>query len=211
MVKGLLGKKLGMTGIFADDGRHIPVTVIQVGPCVVTQIKTKATDGYDAIQVGFGDVKEKRVKKPAAGHFAKSGGKAFRHLKEFGVEDPASYTLGQVLSADLFSVGEKIDVAGNIKGRGFGGVVKRHGFAGGKDTHGCMTHRRPGSIGASAYPSRVIKGKRLPGHYGDTRQTTRNLVIVDIRPEQNLILVKGAVPGFSSSFVEVLKPKSAFW
>ncbi|MBI5845714.1 MAG: 50S ribosomal protein L3 [Deltaproteobacteria bacterium] len=211
MLKGLLGKKLGMTGIFAEDGRHVPVTVIQVGPCVVTQIKTKATDGYDAIQVGFLEAKKQRVNKPAAGHFAKSGGKLFRVLKEFGVLDPSAFNLGQVLTADIFAVGEKVDIAGKIKGRGFQGSVKRHGFAGGPDSHGCMHHRRPGSIGASAWPSRVVKGKRLPGHYGDTRQTTRNLVIVDVRPEQNLILVKGAVPGSGSSFVEVRKPKSAFW
>ncbi|MEW5736033.1 MAG: 50S ribosomal protein L3 [Thermodesulfobacteriota bacterium] len=206
-MKGLLGRKVGMTGLFGPDGRHIPVTVLEVGPCVVTQIKTKAKDGYDAIQVGFGPKKAGRVNKPLAGHAKKSGVAGFAVLREFPADDPAAFSVGQVVTASIFAPGEMVDVAGRIKGRGFQGVVKRHGFAGGKMTHGCMTRRKPGSIGASAWPSRVIKGKRLPGHYGDTRQTAMNLLVVDVRPEENLVLVRGAVPGSPSTIVEIRKPK----
>jgi large subunit ribosomal protein L3 len=208
-MNGLLGRKLGMTSLFSSTGEHQPVTVLEVGPCVVTQIKTVATDGYNAVQVGFGPRKAKKVTKPMAGHFAKSGGQAFKVVREFRVEDPESYTLGQVLGVDLFSIGERVDVTGTTKGRGFAGVIKRHNFSGGKATHGCTTHRSPGSIGASAYPSRVTPGKRMAGHYGVDRQTTRNVQIVDIRPDLNAILVKGAVPGATSGVIEIRKPKFA--
>jgi len=207
MIKGLLGKKVGMTGIFSPVGEHLPVTVLEVGPCVVTQVKTKATDGYDAIQVGFGAKKSSRVNKPMAGHLAKSGGRAFSLLREFPVDDPEQYEVGQTITAELFSIGEKVDVSGTTKGRGFSGTIKRHGFARGPMSHGGMNKRRPGSIGCSAWPSKVIKGKKLPGQYGNARKTVRNLVVVDVRPEENLVLVKGAVPGARSGYVEVRKPK----
>jgi large subunit ribosomal protein L3 len=183
------------------------VTVIEAGPCVVTQIKTKASDGYDALQLGFAEVKARKATRPRQGHFAKSGGACFRHLKEFPVENPEAYSLGQVITAEIFSVGERVDVCGTTKGRGFSGVVKKEGFSGGRTTHGSKCHRIPGSIGSSAWPSRVIKGRGMPGHYGTERQTMQNLEIVDIRPDENVILVKGAVPGPSSGLVAIKKPK----
>ncbi len=208
MCKGLIGKKLGMTGVFTPEGDYIPVTVVQLGPCVVTQVKTEATDGYNAIQIGFGDRKAKRVTQPLKGHFAKSGKKYFAVLKEFSADNPAQYTPGQTINiADVFKIGENVDVAGTTKGRGFAGVIKRHGFHGGKDTHGCMSHRITGSIGASAWPSRVVKGKKMPGHLGNERRTTRNLLIVDVRPEENIVMLKGAVPGHISGVIEIRKPK----
>lgn len=206
-MKGLLGRKLGMTGLFGPDGRHIPVTVLEVGPCVVTQVKTKAKDGYDAVQVGFGAKKAGRVNKPLAGHAKKSGVAGFTMLREFPAEDPSSFTVGDVITASIFSPGDLVDVAGRIKGRGFAGVIKRHGFSGGKMTHGCTTRRKPGSIGASAWPSRVIKGKKMPGQYGNTRQTAANLLVVEVRAEENLVLIRGAVPGATSAIVEIRKPK----
>jgi len=206
MCKGLIGKKLGMTGLFTPDGRYIPVTVIELGPCVVTQVKSKASDGYDALQIGFGGKKPARVNKPLAGHFKPSGG-LFSAVREVPVEDPNAYQVGQTIQLDIFAVGEKVDIVGTSKGRGFTGVTKRHGFHLGRKTHGSKSYRIPGSIGCSAFPSRVFKGKRLPGHYGDSRQTVRNLEVVDIRPDENLLLVKGAVPGSRSGLVMVKKPK----
>lgn len=207
MCKGLLGKKLGMTSLFLPDGRYVPVTVIQAGPCVVTQIKTEASDGYNALQLGFEEKRASRTNKPLKGHFVKSGGNCYAHLGEFPVDDPAGFDLGQRVGIDLFQVGEKIEVVGTSKGRGFSGVIKRHGFGGGKQTHGSKTHRIPGSVGCSAWPAKVWRGKKLPGHYGTDRKTVRNLEIVDIRPDQNLILVKGAVPGAKSGLVRIHKPK----
>jgi large subunit ribosomal protein L3 len=209
MCKGLLGKKLGMTGLFTSDGQHIPVTVIEVGPCVVTQIKTVATDGYNALQLGFTPKKRSRVNKPLQGHFGKSGEECYRFVKEFAVDDPGQYNLGQVISVELFRVGERVDVVGTTKGRGFAGVIKRHGFSGGPKAHGSKCHRIPGSIGSSAFPSRVFKGKRLPGRYGTDRKTVRNLEIIDIRPDENLVLLMGAVPGFRTALVTLKKPKFA--
>jgi len=209
MYKGMMGKKLGMTGLFTPQGRYVPVTVIEVGPCVVTQIKTVATDGYNALQLGFEEKKAARSNRPMRGHFKKSGDKCFRHVKEFAVENPEDYNLGQEVGLDLFAVGERVDVVGTSKGRGFAGVIRRHGFHGGRKTHGSKSHRIPGSIGSSAWPSRVIKGKKLPGHAGVARRTLRNLEIVDIRPEDNLIMVKGAVPGPKSALVTIQKPKIA--
>jgi len=203
MSKGLIGRKLGMTQIYWEDGMVIPVTVVESGPCVVVQKKTMDTDGYDAIQVGFGSVKDKRVTKPLAGHFAAAQKGNFRFLKEFRVDAPEEYEVGQELSVDMFSVGEYVDVTGTSKGRGFAGVVKRHGFKGGRATHGSMFHRAPGSIGASANPSRVFKGQRLPGHMGNKRTTVQNLMVVGIRPEQNLLFIRGAVPGSKNSIVIV--------
>jgi large subunit ribosomal protein L3 len=207
MCKGLMGKKLGMTGLFATDGRVIPVTVIQAGPCVVTQIKTQATDGYNALQLGFEEVKVRHVTQPLQGHFRKSGEACFRHLQEFAVEHPEEYTLGQRITLEIFSVGERVDVSGTTKGRGFAGVIKKEGFSGGRTTHGSKCHRIPGSIGSSAWPSRVFKGKGLPGHYGADRQTMQNIEIVDIRADDHILLVRGAVPGPASGMVAIKKPK----
>jgi large subunit ribosomal protein L3 len=207
MCKGLMGKKLGMTGLFASDGRVLPVTVIQAGPCVVTQIKTQATDGYNALQLGFDEVKPRLVTKPRQGHFRKSGELCFRHVQEFPVDRPEDYTVGQQVTLEIFAVGERVDVSGTTKGRGFAGVIKKEGFSGGRTTHGSKCHRIPGSIGSSAWPSRVFKGKGLPGHYGVEHQTMQNIEIVDIRPEDHLLLVRGAVPGPASGLVAIKKPK----
>ena len=209
MSKGLIGKKLGMTSIFTADGRYVPVTVIQAGPCVITQIKTAESDGYDALQLGFEAKKAQRTTKPLQGHFKKSGELCYAQLREFGVEDPAAFSLGQNIGPDIFAVGERVDVVGTTKGRGFAGVIKCHGFGGGRETHGGKCHRIPGSIGSSAWPSKVFRGKKLPGHYGVARQTTRNLEIIDIRPDQNLILVRGAVPGSKQGIVMIQKVKFA--
>ena len=209
MFNGMMGKKLGMTGLFTPEGKYVPVTVIEAGPCVVTQIKTVATDGYDALQLGFEEKTETRANNPMRGHFQKSGGKCFRHLQEFAVDNPEEYSLGQEVNLEVFSVGERVDVAGLSKGRGFAGVIKRHGFHGGRKTHGSKSHRIPGSIGCSAYPARVIKGKKMPGQFGVARNTARNLEIVDIRADDNLILVKGAIPGPKSGLVTIQKPKFA--
>jgi large subunit ribosomal protein L3 len=196
-----------MTGFFTSEGRYVPVTVIEAGPCVVTQIKTRATDGYDALQLGFGQKKESRVSKPLQGHFKKSGDRSFQHLKEFFVENPEEYNLGQEITVEMFNVGDRVDVVGTTKGRGFAGVIKRYGFHRGPVTHGSRNVRRPGSIGCSAWPAKVIKGKKMPGHYGNDRKTVRNLEIIDIRAEDNVILVKGAVPGAESGLMAVNKPK----
>ena len=209
MIRGILGKKLGMTSLFGSNGEYIPVTVIEAGPCRVTQIKTKANDGYNALQIGFGQKRKSRVNKPLQGHFDKSGGECFSYLREFKADNPEEFEIGQTITLDIFSVGEKIDVSGKNKGRGFTGVTKRHGFALGRKTHGSHNYRQPGSIGQSAWPSKVVKGKKMPGRYGNVRQTMRNLEVVDIRPEMNLILVKGAVPGPANATIEIKKPKSA--
>jgi large subunit ribosomal protein L3 len=207
MCKGLMGKKLGMTGLFAPDGRLIPVTVIQAGPCVVTQIKTLATDGYNALQLGFDEVKPRHVTKPRQGHFRKSGEICFRHVREFPVDRPEDYSVGQQINLDIFAVGERVDVSGTTKGRGFSGVIKKEGFSGGRTTHGSKCHRIPGSIGSSAWPSRVFKGKGMPGHYGVDHQTMQGIEIVDIRPEEHILLVRGAVPGPAAGLVAIKKPK----
>jgi len=205
MSKGMMRKKLGMTGLFTPEGKHIPVTALQVGPCVVTQIKTEATDGYNALQLGFKEKKESRTTKPLQGHFKKSGETCYAYLREFSVDDPEKFSLGQTLALDLFRVGDLVDITGTTKGRGFSGVIKRHGFHGGRKSHGSRSHRIPGSIGCSAWPAKVIKGKKLPGQYGNNGKTVRNLEIVDIRPEQHIILIKGAVPGCKSGLVVIRK------
>lgn len=207
MSNGLMGKKLGMTGYFTPGGRYIPVTVLEVGPCVVTQIKTMDRDGYNALQLGFGEKKTKHVNKPVAGHLKKSGNNGFVFLREFEVENPEDFELGQTLSLEMFDVGEQVDVIGTSKGRGFSGVIKRHGFARGPMTHGSKSIRIPGSIGCSAWPSRVLKGKKMPGRYGFDRKTIRNLKVVDVRPQENLLLIKGAVPGHKRSLVLVKKAR----
>ena len=205
MCKGLVAKKLGMTSLFGPNGKYIPVTVLQVGPCVVTQIKKDETDGYKALQLGFGTKKEKNTNRPLKGHFKKAGDTCFDTLKEVGVDNPDDYTLGQAIGPEIFAVGEKVNVTGTTKGRGFSGVMKRHGFGGGRMTHGSHSKRTPGSIGCSAWPSKVIKGKRMPGQYGVETKTVRNLEVVDIRPEENLILLKGPIPGSRSAIVTINK------
>jgi len=206
MCKGLIGKKLGMTSMFTPDGQYVPVTVIELGPCVVTQVKSEATDGYDALQLGFGAKKSSRITKPVEGHLKKSGG-TFAVLREVPVDGAAEYEIGQTVPLDLFKVGEKVDVVGTTKGRGFAGVTKRHGFHLGRKTHGSKSYRTPGSIGCSAWPAKVIRGKKMPGHYGTQRKSIRNLEIVDIRPDQNLVMIKGAVPGHRNALVMVNKLK----
>ena len=205
MCKGLVGKKLGMTSLFAPNGRYIPVTVLQVGPCVVTQVKNEKTDGYKALQLGFGAKKDSKTTKPLKGHFKKSGDACFAKLKEVRVDNPEDYTVGQAIGPEIFTIGEKVNVTGISKGRGFSGVIKRHGFGGGRETHGGHCHRRPGSIGCSAWPAKVTKGKRMPGQYGGDTTTVRNLEIVDIRPEENLILLNGPLPGCRSGIVTINK------
>ena len=204
-MSALLGKKIGMTNVFSSDGKLVPVTVLQVGPCVVTQVKTEETDGYTALQLGFDEKPVERLTKPVAGHLKKSGDKGFRVLREFRTEDVADVEAGATLGVDLFAVGEKVTVTGVSKGRGFQGTIKRHGFSRGPETHGNRNHRKPGSIGNSAWPAKVIKGKKMPGHMGADKVTVKNLTIVDIKHDDNLILVKGAVPGFKTGVVEVRK------
>lgn len=206
MCKGLIGKKLGMTSLFTPEGYYIPVTVIELGPCVVTQVKSEATDGYNAVQLGFGTKKASRINKPLEGHLKKSGGQ-FAFLKEVPVETAATYEVGQTVALDLFAVGEKVDIVGTTKGRGFSGVTKRHGFHLGRKTHGGKSYRIPGSVGCSAWPAKIIRGKKMPGQYGNHRKTARNLEIVDIRPDENLVMVKGAVPGHRNALVMVTKLK----
>ncbi len=205
MVRTLFGKKLGMSRYFVDEGKSIPVTIIRVEPCVVVQKKTSQKDGYEAIQVGFESQKETRVNKPLRGHFKKSGDRIFKHLREIHVESAEEFELGQELRADIFAIGEEVDVTGRSKGRGFAGVVKRWGFSGGKDTHGCRSHRVPGSIGSSSDPSRVWKGKKLPGRMGDQRTTIQNLKVVDVRPDMDVIALRGAVPGSRNSIVQITR------
>jgi large subunit ribosomal protein L3 len=200
--KGLLGAKLGMTQIFDENARVVPVTVIQAGPNTVTQVKSPERDGYSAVQLAFGDVKPKRVNKPQAGHFAKAGVEARRHLVELRTADAGEYSLGQELKADVFAPGDRVDVVGVSKGKGFAGVMKRHGFSGLRASHGVeRKHRSPGSIGACATPGRVFKGMRMAGRMGGARFTVQNLTIQAVDPEQNLILIKGAVPGPKGSLV----------
>lgn len=203
---GLLGKKTGMTRIFDDNGNVIPVTIIEAGPCYVTQIKTKEKDGYSAVQLGFDDKKPKNVNKPLLGHFNKAKVTPTRVLSEFRNFDLKEIKIGQEISVDIFSVGDKLSVQGISKGKGFQGVVKRHGFGGGPVTHGQSDRlRAPGSIGASSFPSRVFKGQRMAGRMGGTKVTIRNLQVVKIDKEQNLIFVKGAIPGHINSYVKLIK------
>ena len=204
---GILGRKIGMTSIFDEKGASIPCTVIEAGPCFVTQIKTKDKDGYDAFQVGFVEKKEKRVTRPLAGHFKKAGVTPKRLVKEFRGVDVTKYQVGaEVTVGSVFAKGDVVSVIGTSKGRGFQGVVKRHHFGGGFRTHGQSDRERaPGSIGSSSYPSRVFKGMRMAGRMGGTRVTVKNLQVVGIIPESNIILIQGSVPGFNNSFVEIQK------
>ena len=200
MTKGLIGKKLGMTQIFSDEGVSVPVTVIEVEPSVVIQKKTTKTDGYDALQLGYGRIKQRNVTMALQGHFKKADKGLFRVLREFNM-DPDGCEAGQELNADMFAPGDYVDVVGTTKGKGFAGVIKRHGFHGGRATHGSMFDRAPGSIGASADPSRVFKGTKLPGHMGSARKTVQNLLVWAVRPDMNVILVRGAVPGSKNGYV----------
>jgi len=204
-MSALLGKKIGMTSVFSADGKLVPVTVLQVGPCVVTQVKTKETDGYTALQLGFDEKPVEKLNKPMAGHLKKTSAKGFRVLREFRTDDVKTVEAGATIGIDIFAVGDKVNISGISKGRGFQGVTKRHGFSRGPETHGCRNHRKPGSIGNSAWPGRVFKGKKMPGHMGVTRETVKNLIIVDIKHEDNLLLVKGPVPGFKTGILEVQK------
>jgi len=191
-----MGKKLGMTQIFTADGRRVPVTIIEAGPCVVLQKKTVATDGYDAVQVGFEAKATHRVSKPQMGHFKKAGKGAFSTLREFTADNVDEFKVGdEITCGELFKIGDIVDVTGTSKGKGFQGVIKRWNFSGGRMSHGSHFHRAPGSIGCSAWPSRVFKGKKMAGQMGNERSTTQNLAIVDVRPEENLLYIKGAIPG----------------
>ena len=206
MKKGIIGKKIGMTQIFDEKGNVIPVTVIEATPNIVAQVKTVETDGYNSIQLGYGEVKDKHINKPEKGHFAKAGLTAKKHLREFRVEDVENYKVGDEVKADIFEAGEKIDVQGTTKGKGFQGVIKRHGQHRGPMGHGSMYHRRPGSMGSTSTPGRVFKGKKLPGHMGRVTVTIQNLDVVRVDMDKNVILVKGSVPGAKGA---ILKIKSA--
>ena len=201
-MKGILGKKLGMTQIFTEEGIVVPVTVVEAGPNVVTQVKTVEKDGYNAIQVGFEDAKEKSLNKPQKGHLA-AANVLKKHLKEFRMDSVEGYTVGQEIKADIFAAGEKIDVTGTSKGKGFQGPIKRHGQSRGPESHGSRYHRRPGSMGACSFPGRVFKNKKLAGHMGSVTVTVQNLEVVRVDAEKNLILVKGAIPGAKGSVVTV--------
>jgi large subunit ribosomal protein L3 len=193
-----------MTRVYNEVGQISPVTVIEAGPCVVLQKKTVGKEGYNAIQVGFGEKKQSRLNKPETGHFKKAGEVGYYHVREVRVEDPQAYKLGQqILVSELFKIGDTIDITGHSKGRGFQGVIKRHGFGGGRETHGSNFQRAPGSIGCSAYPSRVVKGKKMPGRMGVEKKTIKNLTVVDIREEEHILLVKGAVPGAKNGLVSI--------
>lgn len=205
MITGLLGKKVGMTRIFTEEGQWIEVTVLEAGPCSVVQRKTKEHDGYSAVQLGFGDAKESRCNKPSAGHFAKVGVAPKKLLKEIRVPEDTEATPGDEIKADIFAVGDRVDVQGTSKGRGFAGAIKRHGFGGGPGGHGSHFHRAPGSVGQSADPAKVYKGKRLPGHYGNAKTTVQNLEVVNVDTDKNLVIVRGSVPGANGGYVVVNK------
>ncbi len=207
MSVGILGTKLGMTQIFDDAGVAIPVTVIQAGPCTVTQVKTKQTDGYSAIQVGYGEVKPKALNKPLLGHLAKSSAPALRHLNEYRIDNSGDYTLGQEIKADIFSAGQQVDVIGTSIGRGFAGNQKRNNFRRGPMSHGSKNHRAPGSTGAGTTPGRVYPGKRAPGRLGGSRTTIKKLTVVRVDSDRNLLLIKGAVPGKPGSLVNIVPAK----
>ncbi|MDD3715988.1 MAG: 50S ribosomal protein L3 [Candidatus Marinimicrobia bacterium] len=204
-MNGIIGKKIGMTRIFDERGRNIPVTVVEAGPCYVTQIKTDETDGYTAVQIGFEEVREKVVTKPELGHL-KAAGKVLRNLKEFRVEAVDGLKVGDEIHVDIFKKGDIISVTGRSKGKGFQGTVRRHNFNGGPKSHGQKDRlRAPGSIGASSSPSRVFKGMRMAGHMGDETVTVRNIEIVEIRPDKNIVLLKGSVPGSRNGIVQLVK------
>lgn len=204
MSVGILGTKLGMTQIFdRETGAAIPVTVVQAGPCTVTQIKTQQTDGYNAIQLGYQEVKEKALNKPKIGHLQKSNAPLVRHLKEYRLDDPASFELGQSVVADIFSEGQLVDVTGKTMGRGFAGYQKRHNFRRGPMSHGSKNHRLPGSTGPGTTPGRIFPGKKMAGRYGATQVTIRKLSVVQVDAERNLLLIKGAIPGKPGNLLSI--------
>lgn len=203
MINTILGRKIGMTQIFDEDDNFVPVTVIQAGPCVVSQVKTKESDGYEAVQIGFGDISPKNVNKPRAGHFKRAGVEPVRYLREVRVEDASAHACGESVSIADFAEVSHVDISGVSKGKGFQGTIKRWNFSRGPMTHGSRNQRRPGSIGQCAYPSRVRKGLHMAGHMGDERVTVRNLKVVRVDAEQNLLLVKGAVPGGKNALVSI--------
>ena len=205
MISMILGRKIGMTQVWDENDNVVPVTVIQAGPCAVSQVKTKATDGYDAVQIGFGDIKAKNVNKPMAGHFAKAGVEPVRYLREVRVENGEDHKVGETVTVADFADVTKVDVIGTSKGKGFQGVMRRHNFHGSPAAHGSMMHRRTGGIGACATPSRVWKGQKMPGHMGNERKTVQNLKVVQVRKDDNVILVSGPVPGAKGSYV-VIRP-----
>lgn len=203
MINAIYGNKIGMTQLFDEDGKVIPVTVIEAAPNKVCQVKTTATDGYEAVQLGFGTIKEQKVNKPMAGHFAKQGVEPVRYLREVRVADGAEHTVGEEVTVANFAEVKKVDVTGTSKGKGFAGVMRRYGFGGGPGGHGAHFHRAPGSVGQCAYPSRVFKGVRLPGHMGCDTVTTKNLEVVRVDEDMNLIMLKGAVPGGKNGVVRI--------
>lgn len=205
MTKSIMGTKLGMTQLFLEDGTVVSVTVVQAGPCVVTQKKTVETDGYNAIQVGYGDIREKLVTKPVAGHIKKAGAPLKRTLKEYRVDDANAYELGQEIKADVFEKGDIVDISGTSKGKGFQGVISRHNFSRGPMSHGSHHHRSPGSISACADPGKVFKGKKMPGHSGAVKVTVQNVQVVGVDIDKNVLLVKGAVPGAKGGLVSITK------
>jgi len=205
MINKLFGRKVGMTSFFLEEGRSVPVTVLKVGPCVVVQKKTRDKEGYNAVQMGYGPKRESRVNRPLKGHFKPLGDRFYTHLREVRVDDPDAFQVGDEIRSDIFAIGDAVHVRGLSKGRGFSGVIKRWGFSGGKTTHGSRSHRIPGSIGACATPGRVQKGRKMPGRMGNQHVTVKNLRVIDVRPEMDLVLVKGAVPGGANSFFEIWK------
>ena len=207
MSVGILGTKLGMTQVFDDEGRALPVTIVQAGPCTVTQIKTKQTDGYTAVQVGYQEVKPKALSKPEIGHFAKSSAPPLRHLREYRLDDTSEFELGQAVSANLFTNGQIVDVSGTSIGRGFAGYQKRHNFKRGPMAHGSKNHRQPGSTGAGTTPGRTFPGKRMAGRLGGDRVTIRKLEVVRVDADRNLLLIKGAVPGKPGALLSITPAK----
>jgi large subunit ribosomal protein L3 len=199
---GIIGKKLGMTQIYTEDGKACPVTVVEAGPCCVVQVKTLNNDGYEAVKIGFSEVKEGKITRPLQGVFKKAGVKPYRTVKELSM---GGLQVGEFITVERFMKGDRISVSGISKGKGFQGVMKRHHFSGGPGSHGSMFNRAPGSIGASSYPSRVWKNQRMPGHMGSEMVTVRNLEIVDVKTDQNILLIKGAVPGAIGTIVEIKK------
>jgi large subunit ribosomal protein L3 len=203
MVNGLIGRKIGMTQVFSEDKKVTPVTVIQVEPCVVIQKKTLESDKYESVQLGSIETKPNRINKPRSGQLKKAKVAPMRHLKEFKADDIESINVGDVIKVDIFKAGDKVDVTGTSKGKGFAGVVKRHGFAGGRETHGSRLGRNPGAIGQCAWPGKTFRGKKLPGHMGDEKVTVLSLKVVDVKPDKNLILLTGAVPGAKNGIVYI--------
>lgn len=205
MINGLIGKKIGMTRVFTEDGRWIDVTVLEAGPCTVVQRKTKETDGYSAVQLGYGALKESRCNKPLKGHFEKSGLDPKRTLREFRIDDAIELSPGDEIKADIFAAGDKLDISGTSKGKGFAGAIKRHGFGGGPGGHGSHFHRAPGSVGQSADPAKVFKNKKLPGQMGNKRITVQNIEVVNVDLDKNIVLVRGSVPGANGGLIRISK------